>query len=180
MADAVVCGPTCCCLCLQTQGRDARAPTAEEIQEIVFKIWQALKQDPEWAARLVNGELPIWSLDNAPVHSKALEGWEDPHGWRMKLGIRGVLRCPPPYSPDLHQVIEHAHAITCDELYHRLAPKLQPGAEAVNVPQFWELLQASFYEKCTPDVIAGNVDWLPHVWEAVEEAKGGWPPAKFR
>ncbi len=132
---------------------------------------------------LGRGEFPIWSLDRAAVHKSAKEGWKDEGGWRMLRGIHGVCRFPPQFSPDLHQVIEHAHALTCTELRNRLEKALKPGthlAKAGTMDEFFAILKSCFEATCTPKAIAGNVKLLPKVWDAVKERKGDWAPADLR
>ncbi len=100
--------------CARTQtltGKVAKAPTGEEIREVVVKgIVNTLqsKHNAYWQ-KVENGMEIYWSFDNAPVHKAAFA--EEHRAW-FEANMPGTLLWPPAYSPDLHQVIEHAHANT--------------------------------------------------------------------
>lgn len=92
--------------CMQTmRGKWAKNPTTEEIKDVLTAIWEVIKNHPEYKKDPFK---LVWSLDNVAVHKLAVQHWDHHKCWRVQRGIKGVLKQPPPYSPDLHQVVEHA------------------------------------------------------------------------
>ena len=151
----------------------ARSPPTEEIRDIFRVAWNDIKQrDPEYAVRCERGEQPIyWSLDNAPVHKSAMEGWDDWNGWRVQAGIPGTVIWAPPYSPDLHQVIEHAHANTLRKFQGWLISNVhqKPFPQVLD---YFDVIAQCFLDGNEPDSIEKNVAKLTKVYERVIEAHG--------
>lgn len=122
-----------------------------------------------------------WSLDNAAVHRWALEGWGDAGGWHATSGMKGHVWELPPYSPDLHQVVEHAIANLCrqfrEELWGEVANRKAPHA---TVHGYAELIQRAFSKACNQQAINHNVMRLPHVYQSVQSARGEWAEKNLR
>lgn len=92
----------------------------------------------------------------------------------MKEGIEGKVEWVPPWSPDLHQVIEHAHANTVMKFRAWLdAHAHEPARSSVMeyVPEITDCFKAGN----TQASIAAGVDKLQKVvYPEVITAKGGF------
>lgn len=156
--------------------RLARSPTAEEIRDLLKTLSDMVRGLPE--DKWPHDWEPVWSLDNATVHTAAVQDWEE----CAAMGIIGRAVFVPPYSPDLHQLIEHAHANTVRHFKEKLVVRNQePGGPYKTVADMFRDIKASFEEVNTPVAIAANLKKLLEVtYPAVIELEGGWPPASKR
>lgn len=94
-------------------GGIAEGPTAQEFSDDVLlpttqvaelKL-QALHQEGSFSSAFIQGVKPMYSFDNASIHKAALT-----HGMVDEWGFNHQQRLSlPPYSPDMHRVIEHTH-----------------------------------------------------------------------
>ena len=193
-----------CVVHLQTGPPDARVeakePTGDAIRDLLGKVWDAIKERPEWQPLLQAGLYPIYSLDQATIHRAAIKDWDNVNtGWRVvrdehgavlhgahgqQLSPMGTVLLVPPRSPDLHQVIEHSHALVCRALRLELDKKLNAGEhdlektltfDAMNV-----LLPQCFKQACTVRVIKKNVAKLVWCYRRVSQLKGHSPEARYR
>lgn len=129
------------------------------------------------------GIQPMFSLDNVSTHTSAVEKdrWQQPGSWWQNNLAGSQLFMPPPYSPDLHQVVEHAIANTSQAfqklLWHEAVQQQTARAE---VGDYEEMLQQAFKAACTPAAIRRNVDLLPKVWAGVDSNGGDWAPRGLR
>lgn len=168
----------------QVKDRPARSPNAAEIRQLIMDIWESIKAagDGVFAENCKTGkEQLIWSLDNARVHHKAVADWDDPNGWRVKAGIPGTVIFPPPYSPDLHQVIEHAHANTM--LVFRDWEVRYPDKCAAllkDITGFGTQLRHDFFEGNKQPSVYNNVRRLTTVYHLVIHAGGDYIDAAWR
>lgn len=93
----------------------AKGPTADEFWDVVSQIKAAYSaRVQEWNREHPDQQVadrPIWSWDNAGIHgSVSKEKW-------LELGIsRANQTCLPPYSPDMHCVIENCHGVVSQAL----------------------------------------------------------------
>ena len=161
---------------LQTaKGNEAKTPPADEIRDVLRMVWIKIKSHPAWQELIAAGLYPIYSLDNAHVHTSAVKDWDTPGGWRTDAVSAAALGCSmgagescpmgtiefvPPLSPDLHQIIEHVL-------------RLGKLRDKVTKDVFWEPLVLAFEQASKPSSIARNVDSLRETWQAVLAAKGG-------
>jgi hypothetical protein len=116
---------------------------------------------------------PLWSLDNAPVHGTAISG---PWPTRPE-GLWNVVS-PPPYSPDLHKVIEHVHARVCTEFMDWIVKN--PNTAYDCIEDYYARLEYMFQEIITPESVRKDVDSLLQTFAKVLEAGGGYPEPKYR
>ncbi len=126
----------------------------------------------------------VWSLDNAAVHRSALRDWDDPDGWRATAGVPGFVLSPPLWSPDLHQVIEHAHANTITQwnkwqLEHADVCAAALSSKTGGLPLLMEPIRQAFFRGNMRHSIAANVKRLTHVYLLVLGAGGGYIPRRF-
>ena len=147
-------------------------PTADEIKDIIAAIWAKIKEAMDagrWPADLE----PVYSLDNATIHKSAVKDWDKPRSWRRQLGIRGRIMFVPDLSPDLHQVIEHAHA-NCVRLYQRIAEEYLRGVRKMpkDVAGFIPHVKKCFEEGNPLKSIKANVLRMKKVYEGVIAAGG--------
>ena len=168
---------------LQTiKGKIAKAPTAEEIKDILTTIWEKVKNHPNWP----EGLGPCWSLDNAHVHKSALASWDHRNSWRHQRDIPGYVEKLPPYSPDIHQVVEHAignmvtryrqklmdYICSTDAVYRSKLP--------MDVPGHFQLLEECFMAANAGNTIADNVAKLmDQVVDVIIRGEGMYPPKKY-
>ena len=176
---------------LQTaKGNEAKTPPADEIRDVLRMVWIKIKSHPAWQELIAAGLYPIYSLDNAHVHTSAVKDWDTPGGWRTDAVSVAALGCSmgagescpmgtiefvPPLSPDLHQIIEHVHGNTARGFKAWVSGQLRLGKlrDKVTKDVFWEPLVLAFEQASKPSSIARNVDSLRETWQAVLAAKGG-------
>jgi hypothetical protein len=103
-----------------------------------------------------------------------------PVAFKGTCPVPGLLHFPPPYSPDLHQVIEHAHANTVmrfREWLHKQGNKVPH----TNVMQYMDDVDRCFREGNPQESVHKNVSKLfEKVHAAVVEAKGDYIPHNLR
>lgn len=170
----------------QVHGRPAKAPNTDEIRDLIISIWKHIeKNHPEYAKGCKESRFPlVWSLDNAAVHRSALRDWDDPDGWRAAAGVPGTIKSPPPWSPDLHQVIEHAHANTITEWTSWQRANVDVCARALaadtgGLSLLYEPIKQAFLRGNPRSSIVANVRRLTHVYLLVLGAGGGYIPRRF-
>ena len=167
-----------CCRAQTLQGKVAQAPSGYEIRDLLKEVQQLVLANKEWPA----GRDPVWSLDNAAVHRWALEmpDWSKAGGW-FRTNMRGNVWLPPPYSPDLHQVVEHAIANLCTQFNKLLWDEVEQHTSArPTVHGYAALIQQAFRTACNQQAINHNVMRLPHVYDSVRSAKGEWAEKNLR
>jgi hypothetical protein len=161
------------------RGTKAKGPTRDEVRHLLMQASSKLEDHPRWP----KSWKPIWSLDNVSMHVAAAEEW---HGaWRFNDDgtekVLGEVLFVPPYSPDLHQVIEHVHANTCGMWKRELMHMPFESKTYGSVVEVFEHLQECFYHANTADTVAANIRKLcMETYPAVLALNGGWPPAKVR
>jgi hypothetical protein len=165
---------------MQTKaGRVAKAPTAEEIRDILSQAsakLRDLQQDGKWPADWE----PIWSMDRVPIHRTAAKDWD--HGqWRKDRQVMGTPLFVPTYSPDLHQVIEHVHANTVRAWKTDLLLEEPRKQEYENAVAMYKHLETTFYNSILPVSIQANVEkLLDRTYPEVLRLRGDWPTHEFR
>lgn len=114
----------------------------------------------------------VWSFDNDRVHQAALP----------MLREQGLLtttnRAPlPPFSPDMHKVVEHCIArLTC-----MVAAELADTEDIhLDVAHWMARLEQMFFGAITADSIARDVDSLADTYRAILEVEGAWPAKRYR
>ncbi|KAG2428017.1 hypothetical protein HXX76_012003 [Chlamydomonas incerta] len=97
---------------LAKNGAVAKGPTEEEFKEFVAYTraqWNRLEEGAQAS------ETPIYSWDNARIHRSVREGdWEEAP-FNITTADHTML---PPYSPDMHSVIELSHAQLMRHMTH--------------------------------------------------------------
>jgi hypothetical protein len=161
------------------KGTKAKGPTRDEIRHLLMQASAKLAEHPRWP----RGWKPIWSMDNVSMHVAAAEDW---HGaWRVNEdgseAVMGEILFVPPYSPDLHQVIEHVHANTCGMWKRELMHLPFESKVYATVVEVFEHLQECFYKANTTGTVSANIRKVyMETYLAVLALDGGWPPAKLR
>lgn len=181
------------CPChLQTlEGKDAKSPPTEEIRCMLVEVSKKIMSKPLWKETF-GDKLPIYSLDNAAVHTSAWEGWVgklEPSWAQADEGgmkhPRGKLLPVPPTSPDLHQAVEHTIANMTHLFKVGLLKAVMEGDTELSAfatrQDFVNLLQEAFEFAARPKSIAANVRTLHEkVYKRVIELGGKWPEAELR
>ena len=124
------------------------------------------------------GYKPIWSFDNARHHISALEsGLLEPAGVTKRTRAR-----LPPYSSDMHKVVEHAIGNTV-AAFHR---RLRANSRVRTMEGYIAMLTAAFFEVNTADRISRDVSSLKGTYRVIAASRaeggveGGWPPKQYR
>ena len=158
-------------------GKIAKGPTAEEMKGVIRKIWKDIRAHPLF--NQIKDQL-LWSWDNAPVHHAAMKDWGKATSWNKLEGIGGELLWVPPWSPDLHQVIEHAHANTVRNFRDWLDANAHEPVKS-SVMEYVDVIRKCFREGNTQAIVAAGVAKLQKVvYEEVIKAEGGYIPATHR
>lgn len=154
--------------------RPAKGPTAQE-----FKFFVGDCDDVWWANQRAEGTHidPRWSWDNASVHGGAItkEAWTKMLGPTCLEDHSGL----PPYSPDMHSVIELAHARIMRPMQEWLDTKYNPGS--MGMDDVLLELKAIFLRVITPDWVKNTTHRLYlDVLPAIIQAEGHYPPKSHR
>lgn len=178
-----MCLSTCCCL-QNLAGKPAGGPTAEEFADFIKDVDKEMRariEDPTHAHSIHelwphdddgNQLDPLYSYDNTNIHEAA---------WQF-FGGMDILRYPlPPYSPDMHKVIEHVHAIICTALRSWITHEEEhaPG-EVVHGTLYMDKLTEIFNEKIQPSSIKKDCMSLVATYRAIIHSDGSYPPKRFR
>lgn len=157
---------------------DAKAPTAQEIQDFLADLFKKIKQmtcapgeAPGPSKPFLPTYQPMISLDNASIHIKAVEDkeWLRQHPW-------GGRRLPlPPYSPDIHKVIEHVHGTITNTFRERLRALKQPHG---TVLEYYQEVEDIFYQKFSSDGVSRDQQSLQLTCREILKQNGGYPPQK--
>jgi hypothetical protein len=117
---------------------------------------------------------PMYSFDHAPIHEAS--GWEHIiHDASKRLPL-------PPYSADMHRVVEHSHGIIASEFQKWLYknPTLNQPVDYQNA------VREIAYKHITPASVEADVKKLKPLYSkvATPKAEGGtggeWPGKKMR
>lgn len=175
-------------LCAQKQDKqgktvECKAPNAPEIQKFIEDVHEKLDSLTITPGQLETFKRPIpsgwraeWSLDNAAVHKKAYEdpAWEK----KPKNASFGQVQ-PPPYSPDMHKVIEHVHGTLCSAFRVWLEANHKEAAE-MDIPTLFKQLEKLFYQHITVQSVRKDLQSLAKTFSQVKELNGAYPAAKYR
>lgn len=163
--------------------RPAAGPTALEFTEEVMKPTmeaanKLLRGNPEFAEYFPEGASVLYSFDSARIHQSALS--KDKEGKSM-LGAIGFdaeqHRVPlPPYSPDMHKVIEHAHGRAVNKFQDWLYKTPGPFTMKKYKKQFEKI----FKECCTPSIVSADVDSLKGLYNEIRRVQGQLPARQMR
>jgi hypothetical protein len=175
---------------MRDDGSESRAPNKKEIQHFLYDCWR-LGINPYVnrsgdASSVQQGTAtmpfplyfsPYWSLDNASVHTAAINDatWgplllAKPPGDFKKVQ-------PPAWSPDLNKIIEHVHGTVCTKFKAIVAER---KTAYDNIWQYWKLLERTFYETITPESVQKDVRSIMDTFEEVIKLQGEYPARKFR
>jgi hypothetical protein len=159
--------------------RPAAAPTAKEFAERVFKpaaeVAQQLKE--KHPKIFTEDAQALYSFDGAKIHQSATK--EDAQGSSMlsPYGYTSQLRAPlPAYSPDMHQVIEHAHgrAVTAFRKW------LYDHPQEHTAETYKTVYKQLFMSCCSAHTIAADVARLPKLYTHIYHNGGDWAPMQLR
>ena len=166
------------------QDRPARGPTAQEFADVMAKVMADTKTEVEdkhtasltWAGQLHKAK---YSFDSAKIHQTALASKPDGSPSLMQaVGFLPQMRITlPPYSPDLHKVIEHAHARA---LYQFRRWLYQDPTKHTDVEVYKAKFEEIFRQANPAHVIKADVASLKETYKHVKENWGKWPPACLR
>jgi hypothetical protein len=118
--------------------------------------------------------VPIFSMDNASVHVRLRDVFAL---GQLKMPKSSFDCSPPPYSGDLHKVIEHVHGTLCSafERWLERQTKMPDTLE-----ELYAKLEAMFYDIITPESVQKDVASLQDTFKEVIRLGGQNPARKFR
>lgn len=146
---------------------NAAGPTREEFRAFIERCIQAWRSKGET-------EQPIFSWDNARIHGSVQNGdWAD-------LGITTTTHTVlPPYSPDMHSVIELSHAHVTAHMQEFIDN--HPTGPQDALPNYTQVLEELFYKHITPEWAQRTTHRLfLKVLPAILSANGQYPPKSLR
>lgn len=169
--------------CWQGTQVEAKAPTAEEFTTEVMapllqKVETELLHNPLYRDHFKRGGKVKYSFDNASIHTAALEKDEDGHSLLGELGFDEKLhRLPlPPYSGDMHRVIEHTHG-TAVRLFRNWLNH-HPGK--LTIEEYKQQFEEIYSNCITKESVQKDVKTLPALYKWVADNAGNYPPAEMR
>lgn len=156
-------------------------PTGEEIAQLIIELLHDIESKtcaPGEVPRVTPGKIyphgfrPRFSLDNARIHVSA----------KSMLTQEGFLTPDrfislPPYSGDIHKVIEQVHAV-CNSEFDKELERLEEAEESIEGYQVMYL--NTFYEKVTQQWIQASVTSLQSTFAQIILAGGAYPSKEFR
>ena len=146
----------------------ARGPTEEEFKAFIRKCLKA------WDDDACESVPPIFSWDNAKIHRSVRDD-----DWALQGISVQTHTLLPPYSPDMHSVIELSHARLVDAMQKFVNERVS-GPED-NLLVYTEELKALFKSQITPEWAKATTHRLfIEVLPAVLEANGDYPPKHLR
>lgn len=111
-----------------------------------------------------------YSFDNPNMHEAAVPQLEA-LGWDQKL------RAPlSPYSPDMHRVIEHLHAV----IQAAFQQRLYNHPKKCSVGVYKKCFEAAMRDCCKASSIAADVRGLPELYQWISVNEGRWAPKRLR
>ena len=122
--------------------------------------------------RIFNKKHPIlYSYDSDQVHKSAKAKLES----RLGIGESCGNRLPLPfYSPDMHKVIEHTHALVA----RGMAEALRKDRKADKGMEYYKkLCQDVFFEKVTQEGVSKDVHSLRLLYRYIKRRQGAYAPA---
>lgn len=158
---------------MQTKGgKVARGPTAEEFQHFISECKTHWKLHCQEAG--IEPIEPIFSWDNASIHGDVEGG-----GWAEHGITSAEHTLLPPYSPDMHSVIELCHALVMVHM-RRYIGKTIPTAKD-SLEQYINQLRTTFHAHITPSWAQRTTHRL--FWDvlpAILEHEGRYAPKSKR
>jgi len=157
----------------------AKTPNSDEIVDIVRDLLARIQkcicaagEQPCATKPFPAGFKPRISLDNAACHTRAKAVLrEDP-----AFCAAAELVDLPPWSPDLHKVIEHTHA----NLQRVFLDHLGDSPSYEDVPAMFAKLQQLFQKHITAESVQKDVLSLQHTAEAIIKCDGYYPDKALR
>jgi hypothetical protein len=153
--------------------RLAKGPMGEEFCYVVQQTMQDAKAKLEQPHKVT----ALYSWDNAPIHAAAAKVLEDGTSLLSRIGFSSEQQAPlPPYAPDLHRAIEHAHgravALFNKQLYRDPVQR--------NMLEYKVMFEKAFRAANSPAVIRWDVAGLPELYTWVAQNGGCWAPKSMR
>jgi hypothetical protein len=145
----------------------AGGPTGEEFKDVIRAVYKQWREKGESVR-------PVWSWDNARIHGNVLNG-----DWELEDISAGNHTQLPPYSPDMHSVIELSHAL----LMHFMQDFINKrrNVQGDSVPMYVAKMQELFYKHVTAPWAQKTTHRLfLKVLPAILDAQGQYPPKGLR
>lgn len=118
----------------------------------------------------------MFSWDNASIHGNVRKGQWDQDG--ITVADHTLL---PPYSPDMHNVIELCHANITRALQEEVNSTATAESPELDAPAWCAKLQQIFAQRITHEWVCATLKRMYAVTlPAILEAKGHWPSKEYR
>jgi hypothetical protein len=163
--------------------REAKAPTALEFADDVIGTCMGLARqvelDPQFARWFPSGRRMMYSFDNAPIHTAALQRsdvYGEPMVQRYGFDEKKDRLQLSPFSPDMHRVIEHTHGTATYEFQKWL----MQNRGKLSVQEYKDAFETIYRRVVTATSVRKDVQGLPTLYKWVATHGGSWPPAHMR
>ena len=145
-----------------------------EVRDFVADVKARWEQLERGRTRAGAAPQPVWSWDNAKIHGNVAAGeWAD-----FDIATTNHTNLPP-YSPDMHNVIEITHSMVTK--YMQKFINTQAHISSDNLLVYTKELERIFATHITPQYIQSLTHRLYTVTlPAIVEAKGSYPPHSKR
>lgn len=120
----------------------------------------------------------VWSWDNPPIHGNVAQGtWDRRKNRNTPVHVtKDNHTMLPPYSPDMHKVIENSHSQVCRALQVFINEHTPTAEDTLQL--YITELETLFYKEITPTWAKNTVKHLFAVTlPAILKADGGYPPS---
>lgn len=167
------------------EDRLAKGPTAQEFTDVMQQVMADTHVEVEtkhqdkltWSGQVHKAK---YSFDSARIHQSALNTRGDDGSPSMlsDVGFLPHMRIIlPPYSPDLHKIIEHAHARA---MYHFRKWLYQDPTKYTDVEVYKTKFEELFIQANSANAVKADVASLKETYKYVKDNWGSWPPACLR
>jgi hypothetical protein len=154
----------------------AKNPTTEEFQSFMVR-WSKMTQELQRKyPATYQGKGVVWSFDNVNIHTSSVDPLTELGIFREDEANRHFI---PRYSPDFHQVIEHAF----NYVKHMFNQEVFDEATAEHdLEYYWRKLVRITHTCITADFVQSNIAKLPELYDIVATSKaaggteGDWAP----
>jgi hypothetical protein len=160
--------------------RPAAGPTAAEFAEKVLgPTVRAAKKRLKGHASYSKGTEVLFSYDSARIHTSAMKLVDETTG-KLLLAAYGFKDSHrlllPPYSPDMHRVIEHTHgtAVVMFQAWLYQNPK------KCTIEEYKQAFEGIYRKCCSAQAIAADVAGLPELYNWIYNHEGNWAPNRMR
>jgi hypothetical protein len=160
--------------------RPAAGPTATEFAvKVLGPTVKAAKAKLKNHPAISKGTELLFSYDSARIHTSAMKLVDGASGKLLleTYGFKDTQRLLlPPYSPDMHRVIEHTHGTAVVQFEHWL----YQNPKKCTMEEYKQAFETIYRKCCSARAIAADVAGLPELYNWIYHHDGNWAPNKLR